>query len=29
VRLELVDKDNRPVDNGGYNTTTREITVTK
>jgi hypothetical protein len=29
VRLELLDKDQRPVDNGGYNTTTREITVAK
>ena len=29
VRLELLDKDNNPVDNGGYNTTTREITVVK
>ncbi len=29
VRLELIDKDGKPVDNGGYNTTTREITVTK
>ena len=29
VKLELVDKDGNPVDNGGYNTTTREITVTK
>lgn len=29
VRLELLDKDQRPVDNGGYNTTTREITVVK
>jgi hypothetical protein len=29
VRLELVDKDGKPVDNGGYNTTTREITVAK
>ncbi|HXD32751.1 MAG TPA: hypothetical protein VN643_16630 [Pyrinomonadaceae bacterium] len=29
VRLELLDKDGRPVDNGGYNTTTREITVVK
>ncbi len=29
VRLELLDKDGRPVDNGGYNTTSREITVTK
>ena len=29
VRLELVDKDDKPVDNGGYNTTTREITVAK
>jgi hypothetical protein len=29
VRLELIDKDDKPVDNGGYNTTTREITVTK
>jgi hypothetical protein len=29
VRLELLDKSDMPVDNGGYNTTTREITVTK
>lgn len=29
VRLELLDKDNNPVDNGGYNTTTRDITVVK
>jgi hypothetical protein len=29
VRLELLDKDQRPVDNGGYNITTREITVVK
>lgn len=29
VRIELLDKDQRPVDNGGYNTTTREITVQK
>lgn len=29
VRLELLDKDNNPVENGGYNTTTREITVVK
>jgi len=29
VRLELIDKDSKPVDNGGYNTTSREITVTK
>lgn len=29
VRLELLDKDSRPVDNGGYNTTSREITVVK
>ena len=29
VKLELVDKDGNPVDNGGYNSTTREITVTK
>ena len=29
VRLELLDKDQRPVENGGYNTTTKEITVTK
>src|SRR5216683_2337186 len=26
VRLELIYKDGKPVDNGGYNTTTREIT---
>ena len=29
VKLELVDKDGNPVDNGGYNSTTRDITVTK
>lgn len=28
VKLELVDKDGKLVDNGGYNSTTREITVT-
>ncbi|MGH9873128.1 MAG: hypothetical protein ACRD9S_11790 [Pyrinomonadaceae bacterium] len=29
VRLELLDKDDKPVENGGYNTTSREITVVK
>ena len=29
VRLELLDKDGRPVQNGGYNTTSRDITVVK
>jgi len=29
VKLELVDKDGNVVDNGGYNSTTREITVSK
>ena len=29
VRLELLDKDAKPVENGGYNTTAREITVMK
>ena len=29
VRIELLDKDGKPVDNGGYNTTTRTITVVK
>jgi len=29
VRIELLDKDDRPVENGGYNTTTRTITVVK
>ena len=29
VRLELLDKNSNPVDNGGYNTTSREITVVK
>ncbi len=29
VKLELVDKAGNVVDNGGYNATTREITVTK
>ncbi len=28
VKLELTDKDGNPVDNGGYNTTTREIVIT-
>lgn len=28
IKLELVDKDGNLVDNGGYNSTTREITVT-
>jgi hypothetical protein len=28
VKLELVDKDGNLVDNGGYNSTTRDITVT-
>ena len=27
--LELIDKSGAVVDNGGYNATTREITVTK
>src|SRR6266481_3742970 len=27
VRLELIDKDGKPLENGGYNTTSREITV--
>src|SRR5215207_2858563 len=27
VKLELVGKDGQPVENGGYNTTTRDITV--
>jgi hypothetical protein len=27
VRLELLDRDDRPVENGGYNTTSREISV--
>jgi hypothetical protein len=27
IKLELVDKDGNPVDNGGYNSTTREINV--
>jgi len=27
IKLELVDKDSKLVDNGGYNSTTREITV--
>ena len=29
VRIELLDKDDNPVENGGYNTTTREITIVK
>ena len=29
IKLELVDKNGQVVDNGGYNSTTREITVTK
>jgi hypothetical protein len=29
VKLELLDKEGNPVENGGYNTTTREITVTR
>lgn len=29
VKLELIDKDGNLVDNGGYNSTTREITVAK
>jgi hypothetical protein len=29
VRLELLDKDGKPVENGGYNTTSRDITVVK
>jgi hypothetical protein len=29
VKLELVDKSGNPFDNGGYNTTSRDITVTK
>lgn len=29
VKLELVDKDGNLVDNGGYNSTTREITIVK
>jgi len=29
VKLEVVDEDGNPIDNGGYNSTTREITVTK
>jgi hypothetical protein len=29
VKLELVDKDGNTVENGGYNSTTREITVVK
>ncbi len=28
VKLELVDKNGNMIDNGGYNSTTREITVT-
>ncbi|MBK6724036.1 MAG: hypothetical protein IPG58_12485 [Acidobacteria bacterium] len=29
LSLELVDKDGKPVDNGGYNTTVRDFMVTK
>jgi len=29
VRLELLDKDGKPVENGGYNITSREISVVK
>lgn len=29
VKLELVDKDGNVVDNGGYNSTTRDITIAK
>jgi hypothetical protein len=29
VKLELVDKDGSVVDNGGYNSTTRDITISK
>jgi hypothetical protein len=29
VKLELVDKDGNVVDNGGYNSTSRDITITK
>jgi len=29
VKLELVDKDGNVADNGGYNSTTREITISK
>jgi hypothetical protein len=29
VRLELLDKDGKPVEHGGYNTTSREISVVK
>jgi len=29
LKLELIDKDGNLVDNGGYNSTTREFTVTK
>jgi len=29
VKIELIDKSDNPVDNGGYNSTSRDITVTK
>ncbi len=29
VKVELIDKDGNLVDNGGYNSTTREINVAK
>ena len=29
IKIDLVDKSGNPVENGGYNSTTREITITK
>lgn len=29
IKLELIDKDGNVVDNGGYNSTVREVTITK
>jgi len=29
IKLDLIDKSGEPVDNGGYNSTTREIMITK
>jgi hypothetical protein len=29
IKLELVDQNGETVDNGGYNATSREITITK
>jgi hypothetical protein len=29
IKVDLVDKSGNPIDNGGYNSTTRDITITK